>query len=188
MTSQPNSLSQETFYIDTSVLLNTVDGFGNPQETRASREFMKCVTDGLINGVISPWVVLEMIHVIRGHLIDSGFDKYRIIEQETVGIATKLCAFPKLRIIWGKEAYIGQEPIELWVIMKESLRILRSSKYTAVDDPKRGRVLEGIGSNDALHIAIALKLGCDVLATCDKGFWSDKHQIPIYDVKNKVRR
>jgi predicted nucleic acid-binding protein len=191
LTSLPNPVSQETFYIDTSVLLNTVDGFGNSQDTRAAKKFMEKITQGLIRGVISPWVIIEMIHVIRDQLIHNGLTLYNTIELEVTKIIKKIFKFPNLEFVSGTASemkLIGQHPPELCDVLKHSLNDLRKSKYTVEDDPKYGKVLNGISGNDALHIAIALRFKCDVLATFDKGFWSDNHQIPIYDVKNKMKR
>jgi predicted nucleic acid-binding protein len=189
--SQTSLASQETFYIDTSVLLNTVDGFGNPHDTRAANEFMNEVKEGRIHAVISPWVIIEMVHVIRGQLIHNGLNLYNTIELEVKKIISKIFKFPNLEFIKGtapEMKLIGENPPKLCDVLTHSLNDLIKSRYTVIDDPIRGQVLNGIGGNDALHIAIALRFKCDVLATCDQGFWADNHQISIYDVRSKRKR
>ena len=76
----------------------------------------------------------------------------------------------------------------LWEVLEPSLEELHDTYYEVKENRKGRRYIEGIGSNDALHISIAVAFGCDYLATFDKGFWNNDRPIGIFDVRNNTER
>ncbi len=177
-------------YIDTSVLLNYLSGYGRSRDRRATKAFFQQIAQGTATGIVSTWALMEMISVIRKACVRKNYTNYGVIEQDVVQGVGKIMALKNLEFVSGTQfelSILGRNAPLVWAVLELGLDQLRNSNYRVA---MRGsnQKLVGIGGNDAFHISLACYFGCDYLATFDKGFWSDTHPIKIYDVKaNKMR-
>lgn len=178
--------------MDSNVLLNLFGGYGSRSEGKAAQRFMKTIEEGKAGGVVSTWALMEIITVIRKAMARNGKMDLGDIEPAVERIVSAIYRIRNLRIVSGtplEMSKISRGPPLLWEILENALSHLSDSLYD-VEWHKMKKIHEvnGIGSNDALHIMLAVQFGCDFLATFDRGFWADERPIPIFDVKENRER
>jgi len=176
------------YYVDSSVLLNLFLGSSRPGEADAAKRFMARIAQGAAKGIVSTWVLMEVITVLRRARAKKGVTKTEEIETGVESVLGSIYRIRNLKFVSGKPdeiSHTGGQALELWRILEDGLEHLRDSLYTVEwNEEQKSYLINGIAGNDALHIMLAKAFGCDSLATFDKGFWADDRPVTIYDVKN----
>jgi len=188
----PSPPKLQVFYIDSNVLLNYLGNYGKRNEMEAAKRFLKSIQDGKRKGIVSTWALMEIITVIRKALALKGKTDFSDIEPIVDQSISAIYKIRNLKIVSGtplEMSKINSKPPLLWEIFEKALDHMSNSMYDVEwNDKKKLNEIVGIGSNDAVHILLAVHFGCDYLATFDKGFWVDTRPITIFDVYNNTER
>ncbi|MBS3794901.1 MAG: type II toxin-antitoxin system VapC family toxin [Candidatus Thorarchaeota archaeon] len=180
-------------YLDTCVLLNLFRSYSQGDYPQAARDFLEKIEQGQAKGLVSNLTLCEIIGAIR---TASVYKKNIVDKSKIEEILDKV-----LRMIYQIENIIfftsaedgsldkPSNPIFLFQVLQDGVESLRKENYQieCVNPPSEYR-FRGLNINDLIHLRIASELGCDYLATFDKGFWIQRRPLGIYDVKNQTER
>lgn len=189
----PLSLHEELHYLDTSVLLNIFRSYSQGGDAKKAHDYFKRIEDGTLKGIVSSLALAEVIHAVRKSCVHrKGVIEINMIEAELEKILTKLYQINNL-VFFTSETVSAQglcpEPPLFFPILDFALGQLKRSKYEVeFIEEKNEYKFRGLGINDCLHVRIASELGCDCIATFDKGFLIAEHEIRVFDVRNNVKR
>jgi predicted nucleic acid-binding protein len=164
---------------------------GSGKDASRAKAFVKEIEKGRIMGILSTWTLMEIISSLRAIHARMGQFNTGIIDQEVEEALAKILKIKNVCIVSGTPMQMSAwslGPPMLWEVLEPSLEELHDTYYEVKENKKGRRYIEGIGSNDALHIYIAVAFGCDYLATFDNDFWNDDRPIKIFDVRNNTER
>jgi len=181
------------YYLDASILLNLFRSYSQGDYPEAARTFLEKIEQGQARGLISELTLCEIIGAIR----KASVYRRNIVEkskiEETIDrVLKKIYQIENIVLFTSPEnGKSSQQSTSLFLfqVLKDGLESLKKENYRieCISSSKEYR-FRGLDINDLIHLRIALELGCDYLATFDKGFWIQERPLGIYDVKNQTER
>ena len=167
-------------YVDSTVLVfNFITQF-DPRFSRAAKEFLKRVESGKYEGIISLFVLMELAKQIRELMVKANVCRPQDW-QDSIKIAIEaIYKMQNMKIVEGNSAERKSLTTALSLLHSEiawdSFDIM--SKYHGSTKQKNGELEhDGIHPVDALHIALAKRMGCALIATLDHDFRETDHEI-----------
>jgi len=160
-------------YIDSNVLIFYYITKFDVRFSTICREFLKKVESGKYEGVVSLLGLMELVKQIRELLVKSGTydpsDWQASIRKAIEGIYS----IKNVKIVEGSQnerrPFGMVSELSHSEIAWESFDII--TKYHGkIKEGKNGLEHDGIHPVDALHVALAKRMGCTMIATFDRDF------------------
>jgi len=161
----------ERIYIDSCVFINkSFKDAVKKTEKDLAEDFLQKVEDGECDGVITPFVILEIMTAGRGMLIRRTKKPMDEIEKEVLEALENVSRMQNLYVYPNPRIHID---IEKALHMAQSFGLKYPGKIVKCR-PNRGRPFgrnhDGMFACDLLHLAFALNSDCDEFVTFDKDF------------------
>lgn len=160
-------------YVDTSVLVFFFITTFNPAFSKKSKEFLTKVESGKYEGTISLFALMELVKQIRELLVRADVCSKVDWEREIKSAFEAIYKMQNIKIIEGMVAEKGKlDQVSLLThseVAWDSFNIM--NKYCGAVKLNNGSLVhDGIHPVDAVHIALAKKMGCSAIATLDRDF------------------
>lgn len=160
-------------YVDTSVLVFFFITTFNTAFSRKSKDFLSKVESGEYEGTISLFALMELIKQIRELLVKADVCMKADWEQAIKQAFQAIYSMQNIKIIEGTVVEKDEtDSITLLThseIAWDSFNIM--NKYCGTVKVNNGGFChDGIHPVDAVHIALAKRMGCTAIATFDRDF------------------
>jgi predicted nucleic acid-binding protein len=168
-------------YVDTSVLVFFFITSFNANFSSKSKEFLDKIRAGKYEGTISLFVLMELVKQIRELLVRADVCTKEDWEKAIKMAFEAIYSMPNMKIIEGTVLEKGKtDKLSLLYhseIAWDSFNIM--TKYCG-KVKVNGAIFchDGIHPVDAVHIALAKRMGCTAIATFDKDFRETDKEVP----------
>lgn len=161
----------ERIYIDSCVFMNkSFKDAAKKTEKDLAEDFLQKVEDGEYDGVITPFVILEIMTAGRRMLIRRTKKPMDEIEKEVLEALENVSRMQNLYVYPNPRIHID---IDKALHMAQSFGLKypgKIVKYRPGTGRPFGRYRDGMLACDLLHLAFALNSDCDEFVTFDKDF------------------
>jgi predicted nucleic acid-binding protein len=182
--SQPVPISKPVpnrIYIDSSVLIHWYSGDSSSSAFNSAYSFLKDVSKGKYEGLVSLLAIKEVIKFIRNVFVKKGQSSPASWIADEKRFIDRISRFSGIKIIEGRpdeRKGLSVDPMIFGSVSKDALSILMNhggkSKFNVVTGKPEH---DGIHPMDALHIVLAKKMGCSKIATFDMDFMDTKDEV-----------
>lgn len=164
-------------FIDSCVFINQVFGQTKWKKDRAQEELQK-VEDGDLEGLTTPFVLIEVITAGRKVLVENTLMKLSDIEAGIFQAMRTISKIPNLTVY--PNPLIGFDIREV-LSLAESYAYKYPGRIKPCDKKEKpsGRKHKGMYACDDLHLAFAKHCGCDQLVTFDGDFEDTEEDVLI---------
>lgn len=165
-------------YLDSGVLIKWQ--YGDSHTLPAAQRFLKDVSSGKYEGIISLLAVKEFVKFIRNLSVANGDnDPQKWLEREK-RLLDVIWRLKGVKIIEGtsEERAVSGTNLSFADVSMEALTLMKKYGGSVKRNPNTNKMEhDGIHPMDALHIAVAKGMGCSKIATFDNDFIETKAEI-----------
>ena len=167
-------------YIDTSILVFFFIRTFDASFSKMAKDFLTKVESGQYEGVISLFVLMELVKQLRELLVKANVCMKADWETAVKTAFEAIYKMQNMKIIEGTVAEKGQSDscslLTHSEVAWDSFNIM--NKYCGSVKLKNGGfVHDGIHPVDAVHVALAKKTGCSMIATLDRDFKETDNEV-----------
>lgn len=169
-------------YLDSGVLIKWL--YGDSYTIPAAQRFLKEVSSGKYEGIISLLAVKEFIKFIRHLSVTNGENNPQKWLDKEKNLLASVWKLKGVKIIEGKseEHVVTGTNLAFADVSMEALSLMRKYGGSAKRNPQTNKMEhDGLHPMDALHLAVAKGMGCSKIATFDNDFNETKSELePVY--------
>jgi predicted nucleic acid-binding protein len=156
-----------------------------------SKKLLQQISDGKYEGVASLLALMETCETIRGLAVEvlqvySAKD-WKAMLDETIQFVFK---HKNLKIIENNpDERMGTAMIKdllHYVVAEDANKLLNKYEGKTGKNMKGELEHQGVGCLDCLHIALAKRVGCDMIATFDRDFEDAKAEIEPFIIQDRI--
>ena len=180
----------QRLYLDANIFVHCGLKRLDEDKARRSKKLLKQIAEGKYEGVASLLCLTEICEVIRGLAVEvfnihSAKDWREMIE-ETVRFVFQN---KNIKIIENNpNERIGTARIKdllYYSIAEEAHKLIKNYEGKTVKE-QDGFRHKGVGCIDCFHLALAKRIGCDMIATFDRDFEETKGEIEPFIVQDRI--
>jgi predicted nucleic acid-binding protein len=163
----------QRIYVDSSVLVYFFISNLDPKFSKKSKDFLERVESGKYEGTISLFALMELVKQLRELLVRANICSPADWDVSIKKALEKIYKMPNIKIVEGTLAERKQSltPFSLShsEIAWDSFDIM--NKYQGSVKIKSGNYEhDGLHPIDAVHVTLAKRMGCVMIATFDRDF------------------
>lgn len=160
-------------YIDSCVLIFYYITKFDANKSETCRNFLKSVESGKYEGVVSLFGLMELVKQIRELMVKTGNCNPQDWQESVKKAVEGIYSIKNVKIVEGspseKKTLAGVSELSHSDIAWEGFDII--NKYPGkVRLSKNEIVHDGIHPVDAVHVSLAKRMGCEMIATLDRDF------------------
>jgi predicted nucleic acid-binding protein len=163
----------QKIYVDSSVLVFFFVTNFDKRFSKVSKDFLTRVESGKYEGMISLFVLMELIKQVRELLVKANICNRKDWDANIKKAVEAIYKMQNIKIVEGSSDEQKSSSIVSGLshseIAWESFEVM--NKYQGFVKQKNNELEhDGIHPVDAVHITLAKKMGCSMIATLDRDF------------------